>query len=214
MKTEGLKINFLGDSITEGACATVYENCYVKLLENRGIISRNYGIGGTRIARQKAPSTEAVFDRDFCQRFSEMDNDADVVAVFGGTNDFGHGDADFGEFSDTTPDTFYGALHYLYTGLRKKYPNAFIFVITPLHRMGEDNVRGEGNKQIDMPVLEAYVQAIREVAAHYSFPILDLFNDDVLTLANADEFFADGLHPNDMGHMVLAEKIFEYLKNQ
>ncbi len=38
-----------------------------------------------------------------------MDNDADIIIVFGGTNDFGNGDAPFGEMSDRTPYTFYGA---------------------------------------------------------------------------------------------------------
>ena len=62
-----------------------------------------------------------------------------VVAVFGGTNDYGHGDAPVGSFEDRTPDTFYGALHYLYSGLKEMYPKATIFVMLPLHREGEDN---------------------------------------------------------------------------
>jgi GTPase SAR1 family protein len=67
-------------------------------------------------------------------RVAEMDPDADLIVVFGGTNDFGHGDAPFGDFSDRTADTFCGAIHELYVSLLEKYPTATIMVITPLHR--------------------------------------------------------------------------------
>ena len=49
------------------------------------------------------------------------ENQVDTVFVFGGTNDYGHGDAPIGGFTDRTPDTFYGACHYLFSGLIKKY---------------------------------------------------------------------------------------------
>ena len=61
---------------------------------------------------------------DYCRRYKTMDPDADIIVVFGGTNDFGHGDAPLGEMSDRTVDTFYGALHTLYTSLITRYPEA------------------------------------------------------------------------------------------
>ena len=46
-----LKINFLGDSITEGCMASKPENGYVSLIGKMlNAEVRNYGIGGTRIA--------------------------------------------------------------------------------------------------------------------------------------------------------------------
>ena len=45
-----------------------------------------------------------------------------------GTNDFGHGDAPLGSFSDRTPYTFYGACHLLMESLINKYPASTIFV--------------------------------------------------------------------------------------
>ena len=47
--------------------------------------------------------------------------DADGVVVFGGTDDFGHGDAPIGTPSDRTYDTFYGACHVLFSKLIEKY---------------------------------------------------------------------------------------------
>ena len=51
MELEGKIINFLGDSITEGGCASKAENQYVSLIAAQtGAVCRNYGIGGTRLA--------------------------------------------------------------------------------------------------------------------------------------------------------------------
>ena len=143
MKLEGLKINFLGDSITEGAAVVNRDNIYWNRLKHDcGLAeSRGYGIGGTRLAKQSKPSENERWDRDFCTRLHEMDDDADVIVIFGGTNDFGHGDAPIGTMNDRTPNTFYGACHTLFSEAIAKYPTATIVVMTPLHRLGEDNLR-------------------------------------------------------------------------
>lgn len=71
---------FLGDSITEGSgtsCEAARFTCVLKEIAGLSEI-RNYGIGGTRIARQLVcPDTT-----DFCARFSGMEDDADAVVVF------------------------------------------------------------------------------------------------------------------------------------
>lgn len=216
MELKGTKINFLGDSITAGGGASSIENAYCMLIEREyEAICQNYGIGGTRIAKQHTPSDNPIFDNDFCSRVADMDADADIVAVFGGTNDFGHGDAPMGSMSDRTPDTFYGALHTLYTSLINKFPGSPIAVITPLHRHDEDNPRGEGKKPQDSPLLKEYVDVIREVAEYYSLPVLDLYKESGLQpkvpIIN-EKYFADGLHPNDEGHKVIAKKIASFLQ--
>lgn len=144
-----------------------------------------------------------------------MDNDADIIIVFGGTNDFGNGDAPFGEMSDRTPYTFYGALHTLYTKLTGKYPGKQIVILTPLHRWNENNKRGEGGKAEDVGTLKDYVEAIREVAEYYSFPVLDLYAISGIQPAVRiirERFMPDDLHPNDAGHEILANKISAFLK--
>lgn len=216
MELKGTKINFLGDSITEGAGASAPENKFTMLIEREyEAICQNYGIGGTRIAKQHTPSDNPIFDNDFCSRVADMDADADIVAVFGGTNDFGHGDAPMGSMSDRTPDTFYGALHTLYSSLIEKFPDSPIVVITPLHRLNEDNPRGDGNKPQDIGTLKTYVGIIREVAEYYSLPLLDLYKESGLQpkvpIIN-EKYFADGLHPNDEGHKVIAKKIASFLQ--
>lgn len=214
MELKGTKINFLGDSITEGAGTSSHDKMFTMLIEREyGAICQNYGIGGTRIARQKTP-TEEKWDRDFISRVPEMDNDADIVVVFGGTNDFGHGDAPLGTMSDRTPYTFYGALHCLYTALTEKYPDVPVVILTPLHRLNEDSAKGD-NKPEPVGTLKEYVNIIREVAEYYSFPVLDLYKESGLqpkVPVIQQKYIPDGLHPNDDGNAILAHKIARFLE--
>lgn len=209
MELFGKKINFLGDSITEGCCATTPELGYVEVMKQLYGLQkvRNYGIGGTRIARQTKPSEEAKFDLDFCMRYKEMDPDTDIVVVFGGTNDHGHGDAPIGIISDRTPDTFYGACHVLFSGLLDMFPEAQIVILTPLRRTGDCDPKMPGGT-----ILSDYANAIRETAAFYQLPILDLFcNSNINT--RLSELTTDGLHPNDKGHGILAREIGSFLQS-
>ena len=214
MELTGKKINFLGDSITAGSGTSAPDKTFCGVIERKyGSVCRNYGIGGTRIARQKTP-TEEKWDRDFISRVPEMDNDADIVVVFGGTNDFGHGDAPIGTMSDRTPYTFYGALHCLYTALTEKYPGVPIVVLTPLHRITEDIPTGD-NKPAPVGTLKEYVNIIREVAEYYSLPVLDLFKESGLQPkipVIQQKYIPDGLHPNDDGNAILAHKIARFLE--
>lgn len=212
MELEGKKVNFLGDSITWGGCASAIENCFVDVMKRRyGLAeARNYGISGTRIARQHTPSEAAVYDQDFCGRAGSMEKDVDVTVVFGGTNDYGHGDAPMGGEEDRTPDTFIGACHFLFQTLLESYPGAKTVVLTPLRRLDQDTPKGERGLR-----LEDYVNQIRRIAEGYGIPVLDLYEASAIRASDpetAARLTTDGLHPNDAGHAILAEEIGEYLK--
>lgn len=211
MKLEGIKANFLGDSITEGAGVPNVKYTYWNVLKERyGLAeARGYGIGGTRIARQTVPSQNPKYDLDFCSRVDGMDPDADLVVVFGGTNDFGHGDAPFGTIDDRTEFTFYGACHVLMRSLIEKYPSATIVFMTPLHRAVEKKP-----ERPDVPHLSEYVRAIKEVAALYGIPVYDLYansNIDPQIPVQKELFTKDGLHPNIAGAARIAERLGNFL---
>ena len=216
MELKGLKINFLGDSITEGHGTSNKEYVYWNVLgKNTGAIVRGYGIGGTRFAKQTKPSANARHDLDFIMRAKEMDPDADMVVVFGGTNDFGHGDAPIGKFEDRENTTFYGACHVLFTDLINKYPDATIVIMTPLHRCNEDNVRGDGFKVEEVAPLSTYVKIIKEVAEYYSLPLLDMWSVSGIQPkipVIKEKYCPDGLHPNDAGHALMAKRLEGFLK--
>lgn len=209
MNFYNLTINFLGDSITEGVGATSKEKCFVSVIGKKtGATVRNYGIGGTRIAKYTDENEEYEKRGNFCTRMKTME-EADVCVVFGGTNDYGHGTAPFGEFSDRDESTFYGACHKMISYLADEYGGKTFFIITPLHRLGEENKNMHGK------TLKDYVDAIREVAEYYSVPVLDLWAESGLCPAiesHRERFMPDGLHPSDVGHEILADKIISYIK--
>ena len=209
MELKGKKINFLGDSITEGVGTACREEIYLNLLkEAEGLAeARNYGISGTRLAVQNGPED---WGPAYSVRYTEMDDDADIVVVFGGTNDFGHGNAPIGQFSDRVNTTYYGACHVLMQGLIEKYPAAAIVFMTPLHRLSED----EPSMGNGLP-LKRYVEIIKEVAAHYSIPVLDLFAMGGIqprVPVQQERYCPDGLHPNGEGHKLIASRLAGFLK--
>ena len=66
---EKVKICFLGDSITEGAGASTRENGFVSVFGRKtGVVAKNFGIGGTRIARKETPSVNPKYDQCFLDR--------------------------------------------------------------------------------------------------------------------------------------------------
>lgn len=216
MDLRNKKINFLGDSITEGVGVSCPECCFVFLMKQKyGLAeARNYGIGGTSITPQETRSQNPQWDKDFCGRFYDMDADADAIVVFGGTNDFGHGPIPIGQIGDSEPTNFCGAYYYLISGIQEKFPKAKILCVTPLHRDNEDQPRNDKNKDFPAVILAEYVEAIRQVAKLLKVPVLDLFDfTSTPDAAKMDrKFFPDGLHPDDRGHEVLAELIGNALK--
>lgn len=207
------KVLFLGDSITEGVGASCQKNNYVNVFAKiSGANVFNYGIGGTRIASQKNPSCPNE-NRYFYTRLAIMEEQADYVVVFGGTNDFGHGNAEFGTYSDTTDDTFCGALRHLIESLCEKYPTARVVIVTPMHRASENSdVNDRGGKP--MAKFIDYINAIRHVAAEYSVPVFDLYSNSNIhakTEAVRKIYMPDGLHPSDAGHKRIAEMLYSFL---
>ena len=212
MDLKGKIVNFLGDSITEGVGASSPEHVYPYLIKEKyGLkAANNYGISGTRFAKQTTPSENPRFDLDFCSRVAEMDPDADIIVVFGGVNDYAHGDAPIGCFEDRTPDTFYGACHTLMRSLIEKYPFATIVFMTPLHTVVEP--RNKTGKPIH---LCEYVQAIRETAEYYSLPVLDLYAEAGMQPEISIQrqlMMPDGIHPNDVGAERIADRLAAFIK--
>jgi len=218
MELKGKVINFLGDSITYGHGLENSVFRFSDILKKKYNLksSNNYAISGTRIAKQKNPKPNAFEDKlDFCRRCGEMEK-ADVIIVFGGVNDYQHGDAPMGTFLDRTSDTFCGALHFLYSKLKEKYKGTSIVIVTPLHMVGDTKKGGRYPEYKEPLILEDYVNVIKKTAKYYGFPVLDLFSYSNLD-PNYNElrlkYMPDGIHPNAEGHKIIADLIGNFLEN-
>lgn len=217
MELKNKIINFIGDSITQGCGTSCNDAIFHQIIKKQYGLkeARNYGEGGTRVARQ-IEMKDPVRDRDFILRITEMDPDFDIVVIFGGTNDFGTGQAPLGTFEDRGMCTFYGALHTIIRNLIQEYCDKTIVFITPLHRHNEDGRGAWKPEGVELKPLKYYAQAIKEVCEHYSVPVLDLFSCGELR-GNTSEWYShympDGVHPNDEGHKIMAHKLGRFLEN-
>ena len=223
MDIQGLNVNFLGDSITEGTGVTDRVNCRFdnRLVKLCGLAkANNYGIGGTRLAHQIHPSEKPRYDLCFCGRVYNMDTNADMVIVYGGVNDFIHGDAPFGQIGDTTPATFCGGVYFLMAYLREIYGDKPIIFMTParcfLRKDVSDRVPSTHAKKTTpgKPLVD-YVDAILTTAKQFRIPVLDLYRNlgiDPHEAADFDAYTTDGLHFNDAGHGVIAQRLKEFIE--
>lgn len=222
MELQGKIIDFLGDSITEGVgVKDRVNNRYDKVLaKNCGLAATyNYGIGGTRLAHQQKPSAKPRHDLCFCGRAYDLNKSADIVVVYGGVNDYIHGDAPFGQMGDTTPATFCGGVYFLMNLLRTLHPGKTVVFMTParLNYDGNDGTKPSTRPQKapDAKPIKAYIEIIEQTGAQFGIPVLNLFEKlgiDPTKPEDKEKYTIDGLHFNDDGHHIIAARLQEFLE--
>ena len=202
LENNKILINFLGDSITQGLKWQKKEIFCFYLQKWLNIRINNQGYHSTRIARQDDD------DKDFNYRLINLDDKADFTFVFGGTNDYGMGEAELGDINSDSYYTFYGAVKNLIRDLLKKFEHDKICFILPLSRFQEDKIIKHGT-------LAQYRNIIKEICDLNKIDYLDLCKQlPIPDTEGKSEFFKDGLHPNKQGHKLIARNIIKYLKQK
>lgn len=182
-----------GDSITYGADFTrqysQMDYPYPTLVSNTLSLKsfNNYAISGSTIATD-VDDLPSIYHQ--CLNASA---DADIVSVLGGVNDYNRS-VELGTISDNSKTTFYGSLNSIVSLLLEKYPDAFIFLMTPYkedcyHQFSctESNSAGYN--------LEDYANAVKDVAELYNIPVLDMYNEGQYELEMYNPN-SDGIHPS------------------
>ncbi|MEM5770148.1 MAG: SGNH/GDSL hydrolase family protein, partial [Bacillota bacterium] len=166
----------------------------------------NYGVSGTYVSKRDESDTTAM-----CTRISSMAGGADLNTVYGGINDFigSYGGGDLGDISSTALTTFYGALKSIAVYLLTNYPTATNVFITPIKCGGYVSGVTGLTWYYDTPnagghVLADYANAIKEVGAKYSIPVLDLFSLSGIETTNINYMTSDKLHPGTIGYQRIA----------
>jgi len=206
---KGKKANFIGDSITKGT------QSYVATVKNLlGLsVARNYGIGGGSLCcRNNIPWLK---DRMFngkkidatympmVRRWQDMDNDADIIFILIGTNDFSS-KVPIGGINSIDKNEFNGGLNIVLKGLKKKYPDKLIIVSTILKRRNENEH------------LTEYNAAIKDACKRYEIVCYDAYSESGLDFGrefnkNVMTTTRDGLHPNVAGAEILGQRIAEFI---
>ena len=202
----GKVANFLGDSQTEkNQHKTKIYHDWVKEILGLSKVN-NYGISGATIAKKSSNDRIAM-----CLRYTNMDDNADLICVMGGVNDRWF-NCQMGSFGDTNETTFYGAMEILCDGLLNKYPGKTIIFITPTEQNHSDC--NSSNRTGYTPT--DFANAMKRVCAKYSIPVFDANTCSgiyPLNEAHASLYTTDKLHLNDKGNEVLGKKLSKFILN-
>ncbi|MCM1134992.1 MAG: SGNH/GDSL hydrolase family protein [Clostridium sp.] len=201
-----ISIACLGDSITEAANLSDMEDYQqyaypAKLCELLGAKKvTNLGIGGSSIGR--------YWDKAFVDRYKDIPEDTDLILVMGGTNDgFCLSEEELGTMEERAERTYIGDLDELMRSLKEDYPDAVIIFATPLPNVLHDLLRKERDYLLPQSVL---VNIMKELAAEYEIPVIDLYNSNILDTHDAAviyNYMPDGVHCNSDGYTLLAEHL-------
>lgn len=206
-------IAFLGDSITLGYALEDRANRFSTVLSKRiGAVEENYGITGTLVAKAGLSRDD---NTSYITRIANTDN-AEYAIVFGGTNDYFHSDMPIypeGESDDVA--YFSVALEKICEHLLAHHEKNKILLVTPYPHNGIGNFKGGENYRdrhahdtsdvnYNGFVLADYVKATVDIANKYGIPVLDLHTNSDFDWKTQT---VDGCHPNNIGHIWLADKV-------
>lgn len=207
---------FVGDSLTYGSGTTKTYHSYIK---NMGIFEsvQAMGVAGSCIS---TTSDYGNLCSPLVQRYTSIP-ETDIIVIFMGTNDYSH-ETPLGAIDDTTDISFYGALNVIIPGIKALHPDSQLVFVTPLHRYGFGTSKITGNQFTydNIPngrnhSLSDYVEAIISVCKQYSVPLIDLFNQFPIDPSNSADrvaYMPDGLHPNTIGHEIIANLLLQNLQ--
>lgn len=205
----GKKMNVIGDSIVEGKAGN-----WVTIIGNILHLStaRNYGIGGCRLSYY-GDGGSVTADDSVVARYANMDDDADIVIVHAGTNDWAS-QVTLGNADSQSNLEFNGALNIIMDGLRAKYPTALVIFSAILDRVDYDSPTHGG---ASMPILtSAYSEAIKERCKEHKFVFFDGYTycglDFAYDYSHGNFVTNDGLHPNVGGAKIIGRKLAGFIK--
>ena len=204
-----MTIAFLGDSITLGYGLDNREDRYSTLLcKALGMMELNFGITGTLVAKAGLNQSD---QKDFLSRVQLID-DADIAVIFGGTNDY---------FWSDTPiygqdDRFFEyAVEKLAMRIEERRRTRLTLFVTPYPHNGIGNYFGgecwnnsnrhdTSERNYNGHILKDYVDVIEAVCNKNNIPCLNLFEDFGFRW---QKHTIDGCHPNESGHLLIANAI-------
>ncbi len=221
MKLKDLPVvNCLGDSITTYAPNPNGGMLYYKWwAEEYQIKYNNYGIS-------KASLTANGIE-PFVNRYVDMADNADLIIVKGGTNDWGR--TAVGNMTTRATSTYAGSLRVLMEGLIDKYPDKQIVFYTPIKRceggQTPESKNGFGN------TLNDFANTVVEIGKIYNIPVINLYTPEELDFTSKlispagndasgkwhdavceSDLMPDGLHPSGKGHAIIASYTLEKLQ--
>ena len=198
------QVVFLGDSITEEG--RTLELGFLNLIEET-LDANKFNIIGKGISGDKVSDLLVRYEEDV------LAQDPDIVFIYIGINDVWH-TYDVGKGSDI--DFYEKGLRKIITDIKRR--NAKIILCTPTV-IGELLIfKGAMGIKRDQE-LDAFSGVVRNLASEFNTELLDLrtiFKDYIIQNNKTNDYQGfltdDGVHLNDFGNQLIAEKMLEYIK--
>lgn len=202
-KYKSKKWSLIGDSLTDPNVNESVKKYYSYIQDDLGINIQNLGQSGCGYKRKFNDGN------NFVEQSLLLDNDVDIVTIFGSFNDQHYFDV-MGTVNDNTTDTLLGSVNVTINNIINNHPNAKIGIIIPTPWSGINPKNLSSNAS-------TYLDGIRTIAKNNSIPILDLFYESNLYpwVASFRQLYFvnnDGVHPNTDGNKRFAYQIEEFIK--
>ena len=141
--------------------------------------------------------------------------DTEVLTIMGGTNDYGV-NIPLGTGLPTNENptldefTFIGALCSMIEKIQTRVPTCRIILMTPIPRYHDGRYPPKNRAGL---LTADYAKAVKEAAAFYSLPCIDLHSKVGWNKINGDCYLKDGIHPNTtIGYPRISEVVLGELK--
>jgi len=201
-----LKYLAFGDSIPEGGNLESRSQSYPNVAGSiLGCDVKNVAVGGSTFVRDPNKPIRHCIAEDVVA-FCDTAGNYDIISVAGGVND--HSLAfPIGTIDDSTTETIYGSLNIIIQALLDRYPDAFIFLVTPL-KYSDQYTNSETPNRAGYDLSDVS-DAIKAIGAKYNLPVLDLYSTSGFETAE------NGMnHPDCDGWHPLKEFVSDYLAPQ
>jgi lysophospholipase L1-like esterase len=205
---DGQKVLFIGDSITDCGRRDVFAplgNGYVKFFTElvmakypeRNIEYVNTGIGGNRITDLKAR-----------WQVDAMDHNPDWLSIKIGINDL-HSFLG-GDPNGVSPELFEEMYEYL-LDLTTKSLDCKIILIDPFYISTDFSSNSFQSKVLD--IIPKYIDVVHKMSEKYDTKLVklhDMFQNQ-LKYRDASTFCPEPVHPNLVGHLIMAMEVLKVL---
>lgn len=189
------KILAIGDSITEGTDLSSYPANLQDLVGDKMEVI-NFGVSGS----SAQDSAEFPYrSTDSYQHSLNQDNVTDIIIMFG-TNDTSLN-------SWSSREAFKESYVDLVDDYIEKYPNSNVYLCTISQAFYlEGHAPGVAEYGIQPDNVVIVNEVINEVANELNLTLIDVFS---LTNVNNPWFFDDGIHPNAVGNVGIANLVYQ-----